>query len=390
MLKVLVVDDSVERVELIKKALLSSEFRAHIDVQYSDTADKARVELLEPYDLMILDVVIPKKVGGVPQALQSARLVDDLCNSDNEYIRPKLVIGLTADVRELGAYRENFYRIASVVLPAHLNSQDWLDSILEQVGILVSASQKVSKLRRDKLLLTIHGIRTHGKWQAGLNEEVRKYSRSFLPVEVKYGFFDLLSFSVPWLRNRKAKQAADQVKQVLKEHSGKEISIVAHSFGSLVLSQALKDNKLLTPIKHVILCGSPLPNKYCLNHVVESAEVTINECGTRDFVLVAAKSLLLGLGDAGRVGFRRSNSQNFINRYFSGGHSLYFEAKEGQPTFAEEHWLPIILSDTLPVQIDKREGFFGEDVLDIFIKFLGLIKPLVYVGVAVLIVWALQ
>lgn len=65
----------------------------------------------------------PQK-SGVPQALQSARLVDDLCNSDNEYIRPKLVIGLTADVRELGAYRENFYRIASVVLPAHLNSQD--------------------------------------------------------------------------------------------------------------------------------------------------------------------------------------------------------------------------------------------------------------------------
>lgn len=52
----------------------------------------------------------------------------------------------------------------------------------------------IGKLRRDKLLLTIHGIRTHGKWQAGLNEEVRKYSRSFLPVEVKYGFFDLLSF----------------------------------------------------------------------------------------------------------------------------------------------------------------------------------------------------
>lgn len=51
MLKVLVVDDSVERVELIKKALLSSEFRAHIDVQYSDTADKARVELLGDFTI---------------------------------------------------------------------------------------------------------------------------------------------------------------------------------------------------------------------------------------------------------------------------------------------------------------------------------------------------
>ncbi len=387
MLRILVVDDSVSRVELIKKALFNSELRSHIDVRYTDTADKARIELLELYDLMILDVVIPKKVGGVPQALQSSRLVDDLCSHGKDYIRPKLVIGLTADVSELGVYRENFYRIASVVLPAHLNSQDWLDSILEQIGILVHASQKASKLRKDKLLLTIHGIRTHGKWQAGLNEEVRKYSRSFVPVEVKYGFFDLLSFSIPWLRNRKAKQAADQVKQILKEHSEKEISIVAHSFGSLVLSQALKDHKLLSPVKHVILCGSPLPHKYCLNHIVESSEITVNECGTLDFVLVAAKSLLLGLGDAGRVGFRRSNSHNFINRFFSGGHSLYFEAKAGQPTFAEKHWLPIILSESLPPQIDERENFFGEDLIDILIKLMGLLKPFLYIGLVGLIAW---
>lgn len=388
MLKILVVDDSEKRVELLQHAFSNSPLRAHVDVIYCDTADKGRIEMLEPFDLLILDVVIPKKVGGTPQALQSSRLVDDLCSDNNDYIRPKMVIGLTADISELGVYRENFYKIASVVLPASLHTQDWMTDILEQVSILVRANQKIGKLRRDKLLLTIHGIRTHGKWQSGLNDEIRKYSRSFVPAEVKYGFFDILSFSIPWLRKRKARQAAVQVKQILLDNSDKEISVVAHSFGSLVLSEAFKSTTLITPIKHIILCGSPLPHSFNLSHLADNAEITINECGTRDFILVAAKSFLLGLGEAGRVGFRRSNSKSFINRYFKGGHSLYFEAHSETQSFAERYWLPVILSDSTPLQIDERESYFGEDLLDLSVKLLGLVKPFLYVGLLGWIIWS--
>ncbi|VVO40780.1 alpha/beta hydrolase [Pseudomonas fluorescens] len=387
MLKILVVDDSEKRVELLQHAFNSSPLRAHVDVTYCDTADKGRIEMLEPFDLLILDVVIPKKVGGTPQALQSSRLVDDLCSDKNDYIRPKMVIGLTADISELGAYRENFYKIASVVLPASLHNQDWMTDILEQVGILVRANQKVGKLRQDKLLLTIHGIRTHGKWQSGLNDEIRKYSRSFVPAEVKYGFFDILSFSIPWLRKRKARQAAVQVRQILFENHDKEISVVAHSFGSLVLSEAIKGTTLATPLKHIILCGSPLPHNANLNHLTNNAEIIINECGTKDFILVAAKAFLLGLGEAGRIGFRRSNCNNFINRYFKGGHSLYFNAHSETQSFAEKYWLPIILSSSMPLPIDERENFLGEDLLDLSVKLLGLVKPLWYFGFLGWLVW---
>lgn len=386
MLKILVVDDSEKRVELLQHAFSNSLLGNHIRVTYTDTADKSRIELLEPFDLLILDVVIPKKVGGTPQALHSSRLVDDLCSDGNDYIRPKMVIGLTADISELGAYRENFYKIASVVLPATLHTQDWLTDILEQVSILVRANQKIGKLRRDKLLLTIHGIRTHGKWQSDLNGEIRKYSRSFVPAEVKYGFFDLISFSIPWLRQRQARQAAVQVKQILLDNADKEISIVAHSFGSLVLSEALKNTTLTSPVKHIILCGSPLPHNFDLQHLIANSEVTVNECGTQDFVLVAAKSFLLGLGDAGRIGFRRSNAQGFINRYFKGGHSLYFESCSDTQSFAEKYWLPIILSESMPSQVDQRINFIGEDFLDLLVKLLGVIKPFWYFGVLIWVV----
>ena len=381
MLKVLVVDDSSQRVEILRRAFEDSQYYAHMSVTYCDSADKGRVEMLERYDLLILDVVIPKKVDAVPHALQSSRLLDDLSKEGSRYIRPNLIIGLTADVSELGVHRENFFRNASVVLDGSLSQLDWLSQVLDQIGILVRANQKVGQLRHDKLLLTIHGIRTHGRWQNLLIEEVRKYSRSFVRAEVKYGFFDILSFSVPWLRQRKARQAAQEVREILIDNSDKEIYVVAHSFGTLVLSEALKSISLSNKINRIILCGSPLAHNYNIDHMVRNSHLLINDCGTRDVILVAAKTLLLGLGEAGRVGFRRSNSATFLNRYFTGGHSLYFEMPDNQRSFAEKYWLPLFLEDSDPPLIDQRQSFIGEDIADLVIKIMAICKPLLYVGV---------
>jgi CheY-like chemotaxis protein len=387
MLKILVVDDSEKRIKLLQQAFASSSLIGHISVVYVESADQARVEMLEPFDLLILDVVIPKKIGGTPHALHSSRLVDDLCIDKNDYIRPKMVIGLTADISELGSYRENFYKIASVVLPAKLHDKDWLASIIGHVSTLVRANQKIGQIRHDKLLLTIHGIRTHGKWQSVLNDEIRKYSRSYIPIEVKYGFFDLISFAIPWLRSRKTRQVASEVKNIILSNTDKEISVVAHSFGSLVLLEALRNIDLPRKIKHVILCGSPLPHDFDLSHLMKNSEITVNECGTRDFILVAAKSLVLGLGEAGRIGFRKSNSDQFMNRYFKGGHSLYFDASQNKQSFAETYWLPIILSESHAAQIDQRRNFLGEDLLDISIKLLAITKPFLYLA---LLAWSIS
>lgn len=382
MLKILVVDDSEARVELIRQALGGSKYSPHISVRYCDSADKARVEMLERYDLLILDVVIPKKVNGVPQSLQSSRLLDDLSKEGNKYIRPGLIIGLTADVSELGVHRDNFFKNASVVLDGSLTNSDWLTHVLDQVGVLVRATQNAGQLRHDKMLLTIHGIRTHGQWQNSLVEEVKKYSRSFVRADVKYGFFDLISFSIPWLRRRKAREAAEQVRSVLIANAEKEIYVVAHSFGTLVLSEALSNIKLDSSINTIVLCGSPLPHNYNIEHMVQNTKKLVNECGTRDFILVAAKVLLLGLGEAGRVGFRRSNSSAFVNRYFKGGHSVYFDVRPGCQSFAEINWLPLFLSESDVEIIDQRQNFFGEDVVDLAIKLMSVVKPLFYVWLA--------
>ena len=79
---------------------------------------------------------------------------------------------------------------------------------------------------------------------------------------------------------------------------------------------------------------------------------------------------VLGLNDAGRRGFYGQNNDKFINRYFKGGHSLYFKNKNSNKSFMEENWLPYILKDKDLKVIDERNSN------NIFLDF---INPFIYI-----------
>lgn len=318
-MRLVIVDDSKRRVEQIKKSLTSSPFAKYLQVIYCDSADSARRELMAPCDLLVLDILIPKKKNGTPQAKHSISLLSDICDPAKSYIRPQLIIGLTADVGELAGYQEQFAQEASVVLRGSLNEIGWIDSLLGQIERLLSSHKKISRREKEMMLISVHGIRTYGQWQAKLSSEISQYSRSFEPIEIKYGFLDLFSFSVPFLRKRVIQKTALRLRSRIQNNPNREIHIIAHSFGTLIVSEALKEGVSERQLKSVVLCGSPMPYDENIDHVVQASELTLNECGTRDVVLIAARFFLLGLGDAGRVGFERENSDDFANRYYRGG-----------------------------------------------------------------------
>lgn len=377
MLKILVVDDSSERVELISKTIMSTADSKHIKLTVCDTADKGRTFLTEEFDLLILDILLPKKNNSTPQALHSINLLADINNPKKPYIRPNLIIGLTADIAELKTYKDAFLEHASVVLDGSLNSQDWLDTLKGQITTLVATQQKKYQAHAEKILISVHGIRTYGQWQENLSKEIKRYSRSFESFEIKYGFFDILSFSIPPLRNRKINKMSQRIAYILAQNPNKEIFFVAHSFGTLIVSEALK----LVPkesIEAVFLCGSPLCHDEQIDHIVSASKLTVNECGTIDIILILARIFLLGLGDAGRVGFTRENSKKFMNRYFTGGHSLYFTQVPDNLYFYEEFWLPTLTANAEVEHHDSRVNFLGEDLIDLIIKFLTILKPIIY------------
>jgi hypothetical protein len=331
-----------------------------------------------PSDLLLLDVLIPKKTDGVPQAKNSIALLSDICSAKKAYIRPRLIMGLTADISELGVYQSEFANEATVVLSGTLTDIGWIDRLLQQIESLLGTHRKESQNTKDRVLISVHGIRTYGQWQTNLSKEISDYSRSFECVEIKYGFTDLLSFLIPKLRNRAVEKAAQRVIGQIRKNQNRDIFIVAHSFGTLVVEHAIRTGDFSNPLKAVILCGSPLGHAENIDKLVQSSEITINECGIHDTVLLFARFFGLGLGDAGRVGFERENSDSFRNRYFSGGHGLYFGKFGEGATFYERFWLPFIISGEDVFPFDERRDYFGQDLVDLIVKFMTFIKPGVY------------
>ncbi|QNA89312.1 alpha/beta hydrolase [Massilia sp. Dwa41.01b] len=367
-------DDSEARAKIFSSALASSELSDIVQVVYCESADQARVELLAVTNLLVLDILLPKKIGGIPQAKNSINLLNDICDPKKRYIRPKLIIGLTADVAEMRGYATQFEQEASVVLDGTLTSNEWVERILTQIEKLMGAERK-SFQDRDSTLITVHGIRTHGHWQTKITDEVGKHNRNVESVEIKYGFFDLLSFAVPFLRKRTVRAAAKRILRHIDASIDREIYIVAHSFGTLIAVEAvatLPQNR----VGCLILCGSPLSSGFNLDPVVEASKLTVNDCGTRDLILILSRLFIWGLGDAGRVGFVRENTDDFCNRYFSGGHDLYFKPYLRLNLFYRRFWLNLFYPGGRPERFDDRTSFLGEDLIDALLKLLDFVKPI--------------
>lgn len=388
MIRAILVDDNINRARKILEVLSSSEFDKYVEVIWVASADAARVRLTSAFDLLILDVCIPKKSDGTPSAKNGFKLLDDVCNIDSKYVRPSLIIGLTANANDIGSYQAEFSKKVSIVLDGDLNNIDWLDTLLANVSSLVQSERKSRSRSDNKRLITVHGIRTFGGWQTSLKSSMRYYSNDFDFFEFKYGFFDLFSFSIPFFRKRKIREISSRLRSLLDSKYPGDTYIVAHSFGTFIVSEALKGYEGET-LKQIILCGSPLSHKTDINHIVNSSKFTVNDCGGSDFVLVLARVFVLGLGDAGRVGFSRDHSPQFKNRFFDGGHSLYF-GQYNDGDFYSNYWIPSLCADRTIEDVDHRKSYIFQDIIEGFIRFFGEIKPVVYMLFAAFFIFNLM
>ena len=377
MIRVIFVDDNIGRANRILGALKTSEFEKFIEVVWVGSADAARVRLTSEFDLLILDVCIPKKNDGTASAKIGLKLLNDVCDMDSRYVRPSLIIGLTANTNDIGSYQAEFSKRVSVVLDGDSSSIGWLDTLLDNVSSLIQSERKSRAATENKRLITVHGIRTFGSWQRSLKDSMQSYTNDFEFFEFKYGFFDLFSFSIPFFRKRKIKEISLRLRSLLESDYSGDTYIVAHSFGTFIASEALKgyDGKV---VNQVILCGSPISHKTDIDHIVSSSKFTVNECGGSDFILISARILLLGLGDAGRVGFSRDHSPQFKNRFFDGGHSLYFEKYRGSDFFSK-YWIPSLCADSAIEDVDHRKNYVFQDIIEAFVRVCGEAKSVIYV-----------
>lgn len=374
MIKVLIVDDNKKRIEKLEKKLLESELKEFFQLKVCETADEARIATRRThYDLLVLDVVLPKKHGNTPQASTGIKLLEDF-HLNKRYLAPSRIIGITAHISDISIYKTDFEKFTSIVIEAVDNSSDWMDTILNMLSTLVNTEIKKQDITKESVLITIHGIRTGGYWQEDFKNILSDHSSSFSFYSIKYGFFSLFSFILPFMRRKKFNDINNKLEKIIIENNDKRIYIIAHSFGTYLIAKFLLNFTLEKKIDLIIFSGSVLNKKFLINSNIDNkVNKIINDCGNSDLVLIFNKLFVWGLSDAGRIGFINANSSAFCNRYFEGGHSLYFNE-----SFYKKYWIPQILAeqDLEPINIKSK---WHSDLSEFIYGFFEIIKHPVYI-----------
>ncbi|EEW2495581.1 MULTISPECIES: response regulator [Enterobacteriaceae] len=376
-MKILIVDDNGARCEEVK-ALLQEELgigEPDIYTAYNTQSAKTLMRSIR-FDFLILDVVLPKR-DEPPCAEFGLALLNDIKKRPT-IKKPGKIVGITAQFEDLESFRTQFDSHCEVLIEASTRSKDWKGKILQAVKF--ENSKLISKYttERNVTCLSVHGIRTRGEWQQKFKKIVESNVDTVSFESYKYGYFTVLSFMIPFLRQLKVKSFSKELKRINLQ--GKEIFIFCHSFGTYITVNAI--SKLLSEgttvnVKMLVLSGSVLPSNYDFHKIMALTDMKlINDCGCDDRILLLSEGLVPNTGMAGRVGFYGLNNARFVNRFFKGGHSHYFDEGSG---FMEKYWLPLFYGDSNIEVIDQRcDRIVTSGIIEKFTSGLGKAKEIIY------------
>src|SRR5262249_15004555 len=157
------------------------------------------------------------------------------------------------------------------------------------------------------LVITLHGIRTFAPWQKDLADELGK--AGFNTKSLQYGYFSSFKLVLPASRRKQIEWFRDRYTDITNEYPGVVPSIIAHSFGTYIITRALE---LFDGIKfdQVILCGSVAPQDYDWQPLFNNGQVkrVLNECAKRDIVVRAAPFFVQDAGPSGVWGFYETDN----------------------------------------------------------------------------------
>lgn len=380
MIKILIVDDDITRKDKIINLLKQQEWKNFIEITWCDTSNKTRESCkIHQYDILILDVLLPKKDDDTANALEGLKLLKDL-STKQKYLTPKKIIGITADIQSIEQYKQTFNMYTSVVYEAKKHQNKWLELILQYISNIISSQLTVKSRKKDTIVISLHGIRTFGEWQNDFSDTINNHLHNVKHHAFKYGFFGFILFLFPIFRYLKAAHLSKLIYQVIQENPDKKIYIFAHSYGTYVIAHLLESYEFKNKIHMLFFAGSVLPDSYNVkNKLGPKVKRIVNDCATNDLVLIINKLFVTFLGDAGRVGFIGDNYSEFANRYFKGGHSVYFEKENGK-NFIEENWIPYILDDKELKIIDERtKSSIISDIGEPILSMMSRIMPFVYI-----------
>jgi hypothetical protein len=246
---------------------------------------------------------------------------------------PTLLLIIEASVQV--ALREVLQLPASIDFEVSVSEEDVIAASLSaETPESKVGTPQVSKRRH--IILLVHGIRDFALWQEVVRRPLE--DAGFIVESTNYGRFNLLEFLLPinLFRNRAIETISRQIRIVRQNNHDSDISVIAHSFGTYVISKLMKTHFDVNFHK-VIFCGSVVPYNFKYEDFQNRFSAPIvNEVGTRDIWPAIAESLTLGYGSAGTYGFHRPLVRDRWHNKATHGYFL-------KAVFCKKFWVPFLI-----------------------------------------------
>ena len=205
----------------------------------------------------------------------------------------------------------------------------------------------MAKNFKPKLVISLHGIRTHGKWQKTLSEVL---SSENIPIKnYDFGFFNLIKFLIPHFREKKIDEFYNYYSNILNEKKIRSNtkdyrsypSVIAHSFGSYIIGYCLEKYPDIKFDK-IILFGCILPDNFDWSTLIANEQIHFirNEYSKRDIWSKIVNKVIKKAGSSGAKGF------NIVSNYVIQEHfENYKHTTYSQKPHMMSHWLPFLFKE---------------------------------------------
>src|SRR5215475_12821159 len=156
-----------------------------------------------------------------------------------------------------------------------------------------------------QLVISVHGIRTFGDWQERLERLLRAQDsdRQLMVISYKFGYFSVVAFMIPFLRWVIVRRFRNFLVDAATSERWDRIDLVGHSFGTHIIAWALHgiDSAARPPVNTILLAGSVLKSGFPWQVLIgRGVTRVVNDCGTKDAILILNQIVVLGTGMAGR------------------------------------------------------------------------------------------
>jgi len=185
---------------------------------------------------------------------------------------------------------------------------------------------------QEDLVIIVHGIRTRARWQAEIRGTLEE--SGFLVELTNYGPMTAIQFLLPtnFFRRKAIATVWTQVRLAKAQHPNARVSIIAHSFGTYVISQIIKDDFEIRFHK-LVFCGSVVKHDFPFEQFRDRiTNRIVNEVATND-PWPALAECWSGYGSTGTYGFRNAAVRDRFHS--NAGHGYFLSRK-----FCKEYWVP--------------------------------------------------